>query len=247
MLKTILVASIIASSLISSVVLADGAGVDCSKINGSMTIQGYGRVQGSADEAILNFTATDIKKDVKGAQAGCEQKTSTFINALKNLGINKESIESGSISIEPRYEYDKKQQKQVLVGYRAEREIVVRTEKFEFIAQITEQAVDAGIDEINGFNYRIKDESSLRKQADALAMADAQDQAKRLASGFDIKVLKPCQLSFSNNRNQDNVVRPLMKSARLMAVNEEGSDNAAEYTPGKMTVESYVNVVFAFE
>lgn len=247
MLKKILMASLIASVFVSAGAFAEGAGVDCSKINGSMTIQGYGRVQADPDEAVLNFTSSDIKKDAKEAQSECEKKTLSFINALNNLGINKDSIESGSITLEPRYEYDKKQQKQLLTGYRAERAILVRTDKFDLIAQITQLAVNSGIDEINGFNYRIKDGSALRQQADQLAMADAQDQAKRLAAGFDIKVLKPCQLSFNNNRHQDNDPRPLMMSARLMAANDEGANNAAEYTPGKMTVESYVNVIFAFE
>ncbi len=247
MLNKILAASLLASALFSSAVFAEGAGVDCSRINGSMTIQGYGKVQANPDEAVLNFTSSDINKDAKEAQSECEKKTLSFVNALKSLGINKDCIESGSISLEPRYEYDKKQQKQILTGYRAERAVLVRTGKFELIAQITQQAVNSGIDEINGFNYRIKDESALRKQADQLAMNDAQDQARRLATGFDIKVLKPCQLSFSNNRHQDNGPRPVMMSARLMAANDEGADNAAEYTHGKMTVESYVNVVFAFE
>lgn len=246
MLNRILLTSLMASLFIAPIASADSASVDCSSINGSMTIQGYGKVQASPDEALLNFTSAVLKKDAKDAQTECEQKTASFINALNGLGINKDSIEAGSITLEPRYVYDKKQEKQILDGYSAERELIVRTDKFELIAQITEMAVNAGIDEINGFNYRIKDESILRKQADELAMNDAQDQANRLAKGFNIKLLKPCQLSF-NNRNQNNSFSPMKLSARLMAVNDEGASNTAEYTPGKMTIESYVNVVFAFE
>ncbi len=225
---------------------AQGAMTDCSQLRASMTVQGYGKVEAQPDEAVLSFTASTQNKDAKVARSECEKQATLFIKAVKDSAGKDAAVDSGSITLQPRYVYDKKSQKQLLDGYTASRDIEVRTGKFDLIADLTEQAVASGITEVNGFSYRIKDESALRKQADEAAIADAKDKADRLAKGFGVKLLKPCQLSFGDARNE--IMRPYnAKGARLMSVQADAVPEAAEYTPGAVSVESSVRAVFALD
>ena len=225
---------------------AQGAMTDCSQLRASMTVQGYGKVEAQPDEAVLSFTSTTQNKDAKAARSECEKHAALFIKTVKDTAGKDVAVDSGSITLQPRYVYDKKTQKQLLDGYTASRDIEIRTGKFDLIADLTEQAVASGITEVNGFTYRIKDESALKKQADEAAITDAKDKAARLAKGFGVKLLKPCQLSFGDTRT-DNIRPYNAKGVRLMSVQADAMPEAAEYTPGSVSVESSVRAIFALD
>lgn len=236
--------AILGLCFLNNVAVADVASVDCSKLNGSITVRGYGLVKALPDEATIDVTAKALEKDVKEARSICEKNTASFIKALEALGVKKKDLESESISISPRYSYDPKKNKQKLEGYIALRNIKIRTQDFSILGAITTAAVEAGIDEINGISYAIKDESSLQKQADQKAIENALSQAQALADGFKVKLLKPCQLSFEN-RNQRGIVLHAAKAMTLNAVS--ASPENPSYEPSESEVDSYVNAVFAFE
>lgn len=226
---------------------AQGVQTDCSQLRGSMEISGHGQLEAAPDEARIYFNLSSQKQKAADARKNCEDTALKFQKSLEALKLDKKQVLAGSITLQPHYTYDKKQEKQIQDGYTAERHIEVRTADFTLIPAITDAAMDAGVTEIGGIEYRIKDESALKKQADELAIKDARDQAQRLAEGFGVKLLKPCSLSFSQRQNHPGYLQSRMMSVNAVALGAENSSEQAEYNPENMTIESYVRAVFAID
>ena len=89
-------------------------------------------------------------------------------------------------------------------------------------------AVDAGITEINGFEYTIKDSKKLEDEANQKAINDAKNKAPVLAKGFGVKIKKACSLKFTNSNNVSSyrLQSRMAKVATLAVANDENDSNS---------------------
>lgn len=213
--------------------------------SGVIEVVGHAKVDVMPDIAVLSYSARDENKDSVKARNSVEKKITSLYDKALSLGVKKEQIISGSITLYPKYHYTDKS-KRVFDGYFCSRDIVFKIDDFSLIEKITTAAVDSGIGDINGFGYEIKDTTAIKKEADTKAIADARDQAQRLADGFGVKIKKACSLKFEDNNS--NGFYPKNRAAvSLMAVKAEAAPAATEYMPEKQSVESNVYATFSIE
>lgn len=205
--------------------------------DGTISVTGNACVSATPDVASLSFVATASSKDAKTARSDAEKKAFILIESALKLGVKKEQIISQSLSLYPVYNYD--DNKRVFSGYNASREITFKVMDFTLIEKITDLALMAGIEQISGFSYELKDSSELKKIADVKAIADAKEKAMRLAQGFNVKVKGVCRISFADAQ--------LEHSPRLMSFNSAKKSMVAEYTPAQIKVSSEVNVVYKID
>ena len=109
-------------------------------------------------------------------------------------------------------------------------------------------AVDAGITEINGFEYTIKDTKKLEDEANQKAINDAKNKASVLAKGFGVKIKKACSLKFTNSNNVSSYrLQSRMAKVATLAVANDENDSNTEYSPEKITISSDVYASFAIK
>ncbi len=219
---------------------------DCAS-DGLIEVNGHASVEAMPDQAVLSYSAKNVDKNAKSARKNTEkQVTALYESALKS-GLKKEDIVSSSISLYPKYNYTN-EGKREFEGYVATRDITFKVTDFSLIDKITTAAVDAGITQINGFDYTIKDTKTLEDKANQEAIKDAQNKALVLAKGFGVKIKKACSLKFTNGNNvmPYRVQTRMAKVATLAATNED-SDNNTEYSPEKITITSDVYASFAIK
>ena len=109
-------------------------------------------------------------------------------------------------------------------------------------------AVDAGITEINGFEYTIKDTKKLEDEANQKAINDAKNKASVLAKGFGVKIKKACSLKFTNSNNVSSYrLQSRMAKVATLAVANDENDSNTEYSPEKITISSDVFASFAIK
>ena len=108
--------------------------------------------------------------------------------------------------------------------------------------------VDAGITEINGFEYTIKDTKKLEDEANQKAINDAKNKASVLAKGFGVKIKKACSLKFTNSNNVSSYrLQSRMAKVATLAVANDENDSNTEYSPEKITISSDVYASFAIK
>ena len=240
------VLSLVVSAVVmtfSSVSYADS----CSE-SGLIEVTGHGSVEVMPDQAVLSYSAKNMEKQAKSARDRTElQVTKLFESALKS-GVKQEDIVSSSISLYPKYTYSS-DGKREFEGYVASRDITFKISDFSLIDKITTAAVDAGITQINGFDYTIKDTKSVEDKANQEAIEDAKLKAQVLSKGFGVKIKKACSLKFTNS---GNAVMPYMVQSRAakavtLSVSHEDRESNTEYSPEKITVSSDVYASFAIK
>lgn len=204
---------------------------------GTISVTGSASVSATPDVASLSFVASSSGKDAKAVRANVEQKAFILIESALKIGLTKEQIISQSLSLYPVYNYD--DGKRVFDGYNANREITFKISDFTLIEKLTDLALKAGIEQIGGFTYELKDRLAIKKIADAKAITDAKEKALRLAHGFNVKVKGVCRIIFSDSQ--------LEHAPRFMAVNSAKQSMVAEYTPAPVKVSSEVNVVYTID
>lgn len=218
------------------------AQIDCSQALGRIDVQGEGKALADPDLAELNFTIRATGKNARETRAAVEKNMASFINSLVAAGVKKEQIAADNITLNIRYVQDKNN-KRLFDGYDATRSVRVDLEDFSLIPQITDIAMDSGLNGIEGFVYKIKDESALKVKAQEDAIADAKAKAARLASGFGIKDYRPCNLSFMESGARHYAMPMLMKaSARSLGASNDAVE--AEYTSDKLTISASVAASF---
>lgn len=218
------------------------AQADCS--DGAMLeVNGYGKVEAMPDRAVLSYSASATDMDSKAAKAKVEKQVSSFVRGVRGFGVDNENIISDSITIMPKYEYLKDEPRK-FAGYEATRAVTVKVKDFTLIEKITTAAVESGISDVNGFYYELSDVTELKKQADAIAMKDAQDKAKRLADGFDVDLKKVCSLKFAQTQS-DRMMRK--SNIALMSAVNDGEASPEVYSPEKQQVESNVSASYLID
>lgn len=215
--------------------------------DGLIEVTGHGSVEAMPDQAVLSYSARNVEKNAKNAREKTELQVKTLFDSALNSGIRKEDIVSSSISLYPKYIYSN-DGKREFEGYVASRDITFKVTDFSFIDKITTAAVDAGITEINGFDYTIKDIKSLENKANQAAIKDAKNKAMVLAQGFDVKIKKACSLKFTNsNTVMPYRAQPRMAKAVTLAVSNDAAESNTEYSPEKITIYSDVYASFAIK
>lgn len=214
---------------------------------GLIEVNGHGQVESIPDLAVLSYSAKNEEKNAKDAREKTEKQITKLYESAQKSGFKKEHIVSSTISLYPRYSYTN-EGKRVFEGYVATRDITFKVADFSLIEKLTTAAVDAGITEINGFEYTIKDTKKLEDEANQKAINDAKNKASVLAKGFGVKIKKACSLKFTNSNNVSSYrLQSRMAKVATLAVANDENDSNTEYSPEKITISSDVYASFAIK
>ena len=221
-------------------------------------VGGLGKAAGAADHGILRMTVSTEASTASEARAANGRVTRQVAQALRDAGISDEDLNTTGFSIRPTYEsveeylcpdgtthqFPKQSDcrrhwKQVLTGYAVSNTLVAATGAVDHLAQMIDAASAAGQDDlrINSVTLAIRDNTALRNQAMAAALADMKDKAALMAreSGVALGEL----LNVSESPGSFSPARELERTAIIsspgIAVASSGTP-ATEILSGELEV-----------
>lgn len=208
---------------------------------GAIDVIGVGSIEAMPDIVTLSYTVTHSDTDAGLALKSAEDITSKFVTALQQIGIKKEQISSGNITVRPEFVFNKENRKRELTSYLASKEIKITLTDFKKIVDVNDKATKAGVKQVNGYHYDIQNRTELEKQAKQLAIKDAREQADLLSEGFNVKITHPLSMSFiANNMMPFNP--EFMAGAEMDRAGRKGGNS---YLPEKTIIKAQVSVKYA--
>jgi uncharacterized protein YggE len=157
---------------------------------------------GSATASVMPDLVTvqfGVDTDAKTAQdaiSSNSQLMNTMINAVQNIGINKDEISTAGFSIYPTYEDsipDPKTgiHKSVLTGYRSSNTLYVKTTKLSLAGNIIDTAVGAGANRVDNVSFSLSPEKEQSIQDDLLSKAvlNAKSRAEKAIDPLNQKII----------------------------------------------------------
>lgn len=205
--------------------------------NQELAVVGEGKVEVIPDVAYIDVGITVNNLSTTGdAKTKIDDINNRMIESLKKLGISSKDIKTTNYSIYPTYTYENNTNK--ISGYDGNATITVKTKKTELVAQVIEEATNAGANQINNTRFVIDNPAKYREEARGKAIKNAKEQAEKLAKSLGIKLGKVVNVIESLDGGSNNP-DPLYSSKF-----GGGGGGGAMIESGSETVTSTVTLFF---
>lgn len=203
-----------------------------------LSVVGEGKVEVVPDTAEVNLSITFASvPTVEEAQKKIDVINNQIIAAMKNLGINKTEIKTSNYSIYPEYDYTERQNK--ITGYNANASVTIKVKDLQLTSQVIEAGTKAGANQVNATQFTIDKPENYREEARNKAIANAKEQAQKLASNLGIRLGKISNIVESTPAN----ILPMQYKA-LSAAEGLGGGVSPQIEPGSQTISSIVTLYF---
>ncbi len=156
---------------------------------------------------------------------------------MRDHGVKEEDVKTTNLSVHPVYDYS--EGRQSLRGFEASESIEVTIRDLDTIGAMVTAATGAGANQTGGISFEVDDLETVRLEAQAKAIEDAQRKAKRLAEALDVRLGRVKTFAVVGVQPP-----PPFLAAREAAVGPLGAGGDIEVPPGTNEVQATVMVTY---
>jgi len=205
----------------------------------TLNLTGNGKVDFAPDIATISLGVQVEEKTAALAMAEQSRRMNGVFAALKKAGVSQKDMQTGNLSLHPRYNYRSKDNAPPTVtGYQASNSVSVIVRDLGKLGKTVDATVNAGGNTINSVSFGLADSSEALKLAREAAVKDALDKAELYASASGYSVSRIITINESGASRP--YPQPVMMEAR-MAVSDAAPTPVAA---GEVSYSSQVNVSF---
>ncbi|WP_038173669.1 oxidative stress defense protein [Vibrio pacinii] len=175
---------------------------------------GYGEVIAKPDMAEFSVKVVESTMTAEQAKQSVDQVVKALIDALNQQGVEAQDISSSNLYITPQYHYPNKG-KPELVGYRATRSVSVTVNDLADLNQYLDLALNAGINQVDNIQLKVRDQAQYQQQARMAAIRDANEKAQSLAQGFGKAVKDVWRIDYNMQSQQPVLMRSMAMDAKV--------------------------------
>ncbi|MCD6341441.1 MAG: SIMPL domain-containing protein [Thaumarchaeota archaeon] len=193
----------------------------------TLTVSGYGEVSYAPDRALITFVALGYGETASEALSKSASKATAIISSIEKIGISKEDIETISVSVNPRYDWNQKPPK--LIDYEASYTLRVEVKDLKLIGKLIDAAVSAGADRMYGLQFTISDEKKNQLELEAVksAISEAMTRADEAAKSLGMRVVRVESINLSPQYTPPiPIVRQTLEAAEVPIIPGEGKISA---------------------
>ncbi len=236
--------------------------------NETISVTGTAEIYAVPDVAQFSFGVVEVGKTVKEAQEKANTKLEKIMTALTDAGIEEKDIQTTNFNIYPKYEYHYENasglrcyadycpppyySKEEIVGHEASWYVSVKVREIEKAGDVLALVGDKEVTNLSGLSLVVEKQTELERDARDKAVADAYDQAKRIAKGLGVRLGDV--VSFSENggggiyygRDMYAYDMAVAESSEGKAVAPQafGMGGGPDVSPGENKIISNVTVVY---
>ena len=210
----------------------------------SVRVSGEAETRVAPDMATVSAEIVVESRTADDARSEANDVTARALSELEELGIASNDIDSTGLSIQPQYEWQKDQRRQLLRGYRVARQLKVRVTDLEQLGTILESLAEAGINRVQPPRLGLMDEEAVHQEVLAAAATNARDRAAVIAGALGAELGEVLAVS------TENVHMPQpMYAQRAMAMDEAATSSSAAqtYQAGDLTYRVVISAKFALK
>jgi len=153
------------------------------------TVAGEGKVTVVPDMAIVDAGISINRPTVQAAQDQANTVINAVSEAVKDLGVDEEDIQTSNYSIFPQYDYTAGGSGRI-TGYQVNINLTLKVRNIDQANQVVDAATTNGANTIGGIRLTVNEdrEKELLQQARELAVAEAKSKAESLALAAGISL-----------------------------------------------------------
>ena len=206
----------------------------------TIDVTGKGVITAEPNIATITFSVETSEKKAATALRKNAVQAKALIDALKTASKEAE-ITTSNFSLYPLYEKDSAIKERTgrpsPDAYRVNNSVIVKTPGIDTVGTLIDAAVDAGANRIGSLSFSRSDHDQLIKQAAAKALENAMEYGEELAKAAGLTIKRILHIQY--------VPGGAAYGYQEMALAEERIPTPI--TPGRILIESFVNVTFEVE
>jgi len=183
----------------------------------TVTIMGEGRVVAEPDLGKITVSIVTENETAETAQEENITQFNQVVDALKELSIKDEDLQTTGFSVNPLYDYT--DDGRVSNGFEVRQSIEVTIRDLEKSGDIIQAAGNSGANQVSGLSFKIDEPEQYREEARLKALDNAKQKADELSQKLGVKLGKI--VSFSESSQGGNSVAPYFRGGTMDMVAEE--------------------------
>ena len=159
-------------------------------------VSATGTANMAPDMATVSAGVVTQGNTAREAMFGNATKMTRVFEELEAAGIEKKFITTSQLSLQPKYNYQNRQSPKI-DGYEARNTVSAKTYELDNVGAMLDALVKAGVNNINGVQFSIKDSKAAKDKAREDAIREAREKAESMAAAAGVKLGKLKSLSES--------------------------------------------------
>ncbi len=191
----------------------------------TITVDGTSEVFVKPDTAKVSFGVTYKNTSTDIATQSVNQRMATLMNSLEAVGVAENDIKTTSYTISPEYVYNDGQRN--FDGYRVTQRTEVIMRDLDIVSDVLGIVNTADLDNVSQLTFYVDDEDAIKQQLQEEAIADARENAKRIAKDLGVD-LKQVVGFYDGSVEGDSVKYDYARSLSMESVDAEAPVSISE-------------------
>ena len=208
-----------------------------------VSVTGEGEVMAVPDEVQLNLQVETFDPVLAKAKQANDDAVKGTLEIVNKYNVDPKDFQTDYFTVrnEERYYMDNQTgQQRSKKGFFVTKNVTIVLRDVTKFEAVYSEALEAGVNNINGVEFRSSQAKKLRDEARVLAVRAAKEKASAMASELGQEILRPYQIS--ENTQPESWPRPMM--AMAMDKSAGSSANNETIALGQIKISSSVNASF---
>ena len=209
---------------------------------GIITVSGNAQVSAVPDEAMVRVGIVRQSGSAKEAQEEANRVGQAILKTIGALGVPAQRIQTSRLTITPTYAQQRPGGTDVprITGYTSSNSITVTLDNLSQIGPVVDAALDNGANQLEGVQFRLKNDGPVREQALKQAVAEAKGKATAMAEALFVTLGPVLEVT----ENGVSIVSPLERGEAVFAMAAR-SQTPTPVSSGQLEISASVVLKYA--
>lgn len=153
----------------------------------ALNLSAYGEVKVAPDMATISFGVVTEATTAAEAMRLNAVRMNEVMTALRRAGIAERDVQTSGLNLSAQYDYVQNEPPR-LRGYQAQNRVTVIINDLNAVGSTADAVVAAGVNQIDGISFGLKDPSAAENQARRLAVRALQSKASLYADALGVQL-----------------------------------------------------------
>lgn len=157
----------------------------------AITVSGSGEIRVPPDEAVVRLGVLAQRQEAAQAQEEANRIAAAILDGVAALDVPAEAIQTSRLVLSPVYEQVQPQARSHeprIIAYRASNVVSVRLEDLAKIGPAIDAAIEAEANQVEGVDFRLRDDLEARQGALEKAVREAEGKARAIAGALGVEL-----------------------------------------------------------
>jgi uncharacterized protein YggE len=153
-------------------------------------VNGNAEIEAVPDEATVRLGVVRQSPTAQAAQEQANTVSQQILNAITKLGIPQQRVQTSRLTLTPVYAPQRPENREAprIVSYTASNIVSVDIDKLNQIGPVIDAGLTAGANQLEGVQFRLKNDLPAREQALKKAVTEARQKAETIAEALGVRL-----------------------------------------------------------